>query len=91
MGDDSLHGLRPGDFPEQGGPLPNRKTAAAALVLKLGVPPIGLGDGGGNMGGMFGGGGGVHIEEEEYVCLVLLIMDLCEEVVQRLGMWISKK
>ena len=33
------------------------------------------------MGGGFGGGVGVRLEEEEYGCSVLLILDLCEEVV----------
>ena len=43
------------------------------------------------MGGGFGGGGGVRLEEEEYGHSVLLIMDLCEEVVQRSGIWVSKQ
>ena len=53
--------------------------------------PLGEGDGGGNGGGGFGGGGGVHLEEEEYGQSVLLIMDLCEEVVQSPGKWVYKK
>ena len=48
-------------------------------------PPI---DAGGNVGGGFGVGGGVCLEEEEYGHSVLLIMDLCEELVQRPGAWV---
>ena len=58
------HGTGPGDFPEQGGHLSNRKTSVAASGKKLGVPPLVGGEGGGNMGGGFGGGGGVRLEEE---------------------------
>ena len=43
------------------------------------------------MGGRFGGGVVVCLEEEDYGCSVLLIMDLCEEVVQRPGTWVSKQ
>ena len=49
MGDESPHRMGPGDFPEQGGTLSNRKTSAVALGRKLGVTPLGGGDGGGNM------------------------------------------
>ena len=61
MGDDPLHGPGPGDFPEQGGPLSHHKKYVAASVQRLGVPPLGGGDGGGNIGGRFGGGVGVHL------------------------------
>ena len=91
MGDYPPHGTGPGDFPEQGGPLSHRKTSGADLGENLVVPPLGGVDGGGNMGGGFGGGVGVRLEEEEYGRSVLLIMDLCEEVVQRPGMWVSKQ
>ena len=43
------------------------------------------------MGGGFGDGGGVRLEEEEYGLAVLVILDLCEEVVQRPGTWVSKQ
>ena len=78
MGDDPPHRTVPGGFPEQGGLSAHRKTPAAALVRKFGVPPLGGGDGGENVGGGFRGGGGVGLEEEEYACAVLLILDLCE-------------
>ena len=52
--------------------------------------PLGGGDGGGNGGGGFGGGGGVRLEEKEYGGSVLLIMDLCDEVVQIPGKWVYK-
>ena len=40
------------------------------------------------MGGGFGGDGGVRHKEEEYGHSVLLIMDLCEELVQSPGTWV---
>ena len=43
------------------------------------------------MSGGFGGGGGVHLEEAEYGGAVILILDLCEEVVQNPGMCVSKQ
>ena len=91
VGDYQPHGTSPGEFPEKAGPPYYRKTFAAALVQKLGVPPLGGGDGGGNVGGGFGGGGGVLVEEEAYGCSVLLIMDLYEELVQRPVKWVSKQ
>ena len=66
MGDDPPHVPVPGEFPEQVGLLAHRKASMSALVLKLGVPPLGGGDGGVNVGCGFVGGGGVSIEEEEY-------------------------
>ena len=41
------------------------------------------------MGGGFGVGGGESIQEEEYGCAVILIMDLFEEVVQSPGTCLS--
>ena len=89
-GDDPLHGLVPGGFPEQGGPSDHKKIDSVASGLKLVEPPFGGGDGGVNMGGGFVVGGFLRLEEEEYVRVVLLIMYLCEEVVQSLLMWVSK-
>ena len=43
------------------------------------------------MGGRFGGGVGVRLEEEDYGRSVLLILDLCEEVVQIPVTWVSKQ
>ena len=80
-----------GGFPEQGGPSDHKKIDAVASGLKLVEPPFGGGDGGVNMGGGFVVGGVLRLEEEEYVRVVLLIMYLCEEVVQSLGTWISKR
>ena len=54
-------------------------------------PSPGGGDGRGNVGGWFGSGGGVRREEEEYDCSVLLILDLCEELVQSTGTWASNQ
>ena len=90
-GDDPLHGLVPGGFPEQGGPSDHKKIDAVASGLKLVAPPFGGGGGGVNVGGGFVVGGVLRLEEEEYVRVVLLIMYLCEEVVQSLGTWISKR
>ena len=42
------------------------------------------------MGGGFVVGGVVRPEEEEFGRAVILILDLCEEVVQSLGTWICK-
>ena len=63
MGDYPPHGPGPEYFPEQGGPMAHRKTYTVALEKKLGVPPLGLDDGVGNVGGGFGGDVGVHLEE----------------------------
>ena len=78
VGDEPPHGTGPGVFPEQVGPMDDRKTATVASGRKLGVPPLGGGDGGGNVGGGFGCGGGVCLEEEEYGRSVLIFLDLCE-------------
>ena len=78
MGDETPHGPGPGDFPEQGGLMDHINTAMVALGRKLRVPPLGGGDGGGNVGSGFGCGGGVCLKEEEGGCSVLLILDLCE-------------
>ena len=43
------------------------------------------------MGGGFGGGGCVCLKEEECGCSVLLIMDLCDELVQSMETWASKQ
>ena len=91
MGDDPPYGPGPGEFPEQGGPSSHHKKSAEASGRRLGVTPLGGGYAGGNMGGRFGGGVVVCIEEEDYGCSVLLIMDLCEEVVQRPGTWFYKQ
>ena len=62
---DPPNGPGPGVFPEQGGPSSHRNTAAAHLGLKLVFPPpLGRGDGRGNVGGKFEGGGGVRLEEK---------------------------
>ena len=43
------------------------------------------------MVGGFGYGGGVCLKEEECGCSVLLIMDLCDELLQSMGTWASKQ
>ena len=53
-------------------------------------PPFGGGNGGVNIEGRFVVGGVVRSEEEEFGRAVILILDLCEEVVQSLGTWICK-
>ena len=64
MGDDPPYGPGPEDFPEQGRPLYHHKKSVAASGRRLGVTPLGGGDGGGNIGGWFVGGVGVCLEEE---------------------------
>ena len=54
-------------------------------------PPFGGGNGGVNIEGRFVVGGVVRSEEEEFGRAVILILDLCEEVVQNPGMCVSKQ
>ena len=62
VGDEPPHGLGPGLFLSKSGKVDHREAAQAASVRKLGVPPLG----GGDVGGEVVGCGGVHLEEAEY-------------------------
>ena len=59
VGDDPPNGPCPVGFSTQGGQEDHRETVQADYGRKLVVPPLGVSD----MGGRVGGGGGIHIDE----------------------------